>query len=158
MTTSSHCDDDALKMDYLADDLPPDERAAFAGHLAGCGACRAELEELALLADRIGGLEPPRCPAALARSTVGEMERVREVERRFGRDLRAVLIPLAGLAMMLLALVLWSIRPEPGLEHPVPTDGWLNVRFLLVGALLLILPAGLDGLGFLVVRRRLMAL
>jgi anti-sigma factor RsiW len=49
---------------YVLGALPPAESAAFEGHLAGCPACRAEVEELRPAVDALPAsvppLEPPR--------------------------------------------------------------------------------------------------
>jgi anti-sigma factor RsiW len=49
--------------DYLADDLPPSDRAEVEAHLSTCDACAGSLEELARVVTQAGALEdlePPR--------------------------------------------------------------------------------------------------
>jgi anti-sigma factor RsiW len=61
---------------YLLGALEPSEQAAFEQHLAGCPACRADVEELRVAADALPrSVEPYAAPASLKRSL---MEAVRE--------------------------------------------------------------------------------
>jgi anti-sigma factor RsiW len=49
---------------YVLGALPEDEHARFAAHLAGCEACRAEVEQLRMVADTLplGAVSVPPPP------------------------------------------------------------------------------------------------
>jgi hypothetical protein len=52
-------DREAMLMAYLYDDMPPDGRAAFEGHLASCARCRSELNGLEGVRAQLARWTPP---------------------------------------------------------------------------------------------------
>jgi anti-sigma-K factor RskA len=61
---------------YVLDAMAPDERAEFEGHLAGCDACRQEVDELRPAAEALPMASPPMLPpAALKDRVMAEVER-----------------------------------------------------------------------------------
>ena len=66
----TECVDEGLLMAHLAEQSAADgvERAAVEAHLAGCGSCRARLEELrgleASVTGRMAALAPARPPSS----------------------------------------------------------------------------------------------
>jgi anti-sigma-K factor RskA len=70
---------------YALGALPEDERAAFEAHLAGCAACREELDELRVAAEALPVAAPPmRPPPALKARIMAEVEREAELLRSAG--------------------------------------------------------------------------
>jgi hypothetical protein len=51
---------EATLIEYLYDDIDPGARAAFETHLAGCGVCRRELEELGIVRRQLANWQPPQ--------------------------------------------------------------------------------------------------
>ena len=58
-----------LVTEYLEDRLPPDDRARFDAHLAGCDACRAFLDQYRQTIKALGRL-PEESLSAEARATL----------------------------------------------------------------------------------------
>ena len=91
---------------YLDDALPPGERVALEGHLAGCGECRRELERFRQTLTLLHRVERPRAPA-------GFVDRVLEAGSPvpwYGRALRGLFFPLrVKLPLEAAVLVLLSI-------------------------------------------------
>ena len=56
------CSDDALKLDYLNGLLSQEDRHRFEEHIAGCPACRRELDGLCNTAAAVADLTPPSVP------------------------------------------------------------------------------------------------
>lgn len=103
----SHVDDGTLHA-YLDGELTPVERERLDAHLAGCGSCRARLEEERALVERAGRLlglaAPPPSEAA--------MPPFHALRRRGGRGiLGRYRLPLAWAATIALALGMgWYAR------------------------------------------------
>jgi anti-sigma factor RsiW len=101
---------------YHLGELPPAERDAVAGHLDGCGRCRACLEQIRSL----GGADLAALPAGLALATAGgaaaaAMAPVGRRGRGFTRGARSArwgLLGLGGAAAAAAALVLLVARPS----------------------------------------------
>jgi anti-sigma-K factor RskA len=73
---SAHDRWDDAAASYLLGALPEPERADFEAHLAGCPACREELEELRIAAEALPVAAPPmRPPPALKARIMAEVER-----------------------------------------------------------------------------------
>lgn len=53
-----------LVTDYLDDALPPDQRARFEGHMAGCDGCTAYLEDIRKISATLPETEIPAADAA----------------------------------------------------------------------------------------------
>ncbi|HEX6688131.1 MAG TPA: anti-sigma factor [Solirubrobacterales bacterium] len=106
---------------YLLGALDPGEAAELEQHLAGCEACRSELEWLRpaaqLLPEAVERVEPP---AELRTRIMGEVEADADARRsgiRFGGRRMPVLRPLAGLAVLALlaaAVAGYAIRDGGG--------------------------------------------
>lgn len=159
MTISDLCADDARKMDYLSGDLIPEQRREIERHLQGCPACRSELDDLRVLCERLEDLQPPKCPEAMAASAIAGLERYELVGRRFRRARQMVLVAL-GLVSLVGTFVLFrGVQIDPTWSGTI-SDLSINfeiVRFVVVLVLLSGIPACLDGLGFLLVRRSVVA-
>jgi putative zinc finger protein len=98
----SHVDDGTLHA-YLDGELTPVERERTDGHLAGCGACRARLEEERALIERASRLLEVASPPERAAPPLHELRR-RPRRSRF-------MIPLAWAATVTLAIgVGWFAR------------------------------------------------
>jgi hypothetical protein len=109
----SHVDDGTLHA-YLDGELTPVERERTEGHLAGCAACRARLEEERTLIERasrlLGLAAPPERPAP-------PLHELRQ-PRRGGAGFR---LPLAWAATVALAIGIgWYAR---GFRGPRASDG-----------------------------------
>ncbi|MFF3850607.1 anti-sigma factor domain-containing protein [Streptomyces sp. NPDC002328] len=63
---------------YVLHALPPDEEAAFENHLAGCDACRQEVEQLSRAAVELGAAESSPPPAELRRRVLDQIAAVRQ--------------------------------------------------------------------------------
>jgi anti-sigma-K factor RskA len=86
---------------YVLGALDPDEAAAFERHLAGCDACRAEVEELRGLPELLDQAAPPvEVPAGLRERTFAAVERAAAGDRR-----RPLLRLAAVAAALVVALV-----------------------------------------------------
>lgn len=114
----SHVDDGTLHA-YLDGELTPVEHERAEGHLAGCAACRARLEEERMLIERAGRLlglaAPPQRPAP----PLTELRR----PRRGGAGYR---LPLAWAATVALAIGIgWYAR---GVREPTPGAAELAAR------------------------------
>ncbi|WP_428265487.1 zf-HC2 domain-containing protein [Haliangium sp.] len=57
---------DGLVVDWLYDELAPSEREAFAGHIAACASCRAQVESLAQIRSMMSAVSVEEPPAALS--------------------------------------------------------------------------------------------
>lgn len=157
MTISDLCADDARKMDFLCGDLSPAERQEMEQHLQGCSACRSELDDLSVLSERLKDINVPKCPEGFVASAMASVEAYERLGRRFRRARQMVLAALGVLALISTFVLLRGFQLDP-LWSVTISDLSINfeiVRFVVVLALLLGLPACLDGLGFLMVRRRL---
>jgi anti-sigma-K factor RskA len=106
---------------YVLDALPADERAAFEAHLAGCAACREDVEQLRVAADALPASAPPVAPppelkarimavveseAALLAAAGERADRPERPERRRRRWSLRTLSPAlaAGLAALLVGV------------------------------------------------------
>lgn len=93
--------------DLLVDGLADDEQQALDEHLAGCAACRTELDEmtaLAVLVQEHGAHRP---------SIESESEPVVARARPAGRRARPLVLAVVGLIAVAPALVLRSAAPDP---------------------------------------------
>jgi hypothetical protein len=98
----SHVDDGTLHA-YLDGELTPVERERTEGHLAGCAACRARLEEERVLIERAGRLLGLAAPPERAAPPLHALRRPRRGS--------GLLIPLAWAAVVTLAIgVGWYAR------------------------------------------------
>jgi anti-sigma factor RsiW len=59
MTIPFDCDDKETLVAYVYGELPPDERDAFAQHLAACAACAAEVSGVGTVRQALSGWQPP---------------------------------------------------------------------------------------------------
>ncbi len=73
------CGDKDALVSYLYEEVDPIERQRVAEHLAGCQACRTELEELTSVRQALAGWTPPARALAFRLVQAGEAE---EVTRR----------------------------------------------------------------------------
>ena len=64
--------------DYLEGALEEPEHRRFEAHLAGCTSCTAYLDQMRLMIEVLGRLEPERLPAAVVDELVALYQRVRE--------------------------------------------------------------------------------
>jgi anti-sigma-K factor RskA len=104
---------------YVLGALPEDERAGFEAHLAGCAACREELDDLRVAAEALAVAAPPmRPPPALKARIMAEVEREAELLRSAGPD--ADRPPRRRFAL-------------PRLSFPAPAAAALACAALLVG-------------------------
>ncbi len=62
-TTCTYPDRDELLVSYLYDDIEPAERTAFDAHVAACGRCRRELEQLRGVRSTLSTWAPPELRA-----------------------------------------------------------------------------------------------
>ena len=160
MTTYRFCDDDDKKMDYLAGVLNSNETAKVATHLAECPACRSELAELAALGVKLAQLPAPICPPELVQGTIDLLIARDELERRVRIEQKVILGLLGSTALTILLLLLGGVIPGLAVAEfgpNLPSNSGM-LRNGLVLLLLMALPSGLDNLGFLVLRRRLIAI
>jgi anti-sigma factor RsiW len=102
---------------YLDGELAEDKRAVIGAHLEECAACRAEAEELTVVADALDaleGLEPDPYFAA-------RVKRLALLQKQNGRSKR-VLVPTLATAAAVLSLLLggflgkalyagWAVEP-----------------------------------------------
>jgi anti-sigma factor RsiW len=101
--------------EYRRGTLPPDQAAAVRGHLEGCAACRAALEEAATVAAWLGGLPRPPAPAGLRRQLHAPAARARRGLRRWLAH--PAVVALATAAVVLLAVSPWvRLRTDPSAE------------------------------------------
>lgn len=126
---------------YALGHLATDERIALEAHVDGCAACRAELEELRVVARALPAADPahlgarPAPPADLADRVAARIRGARKTQLRrrwkvgVGAAAAAAAIAVATLA------VSNSLRPEPGGEREV---------FAFP-----VLPAGVEAMAFL---------
>lgn len=159
MTISELCTDDARKMDYLCGDVSPEEKREMERHMKECPACRAEIDDLRILGEQLIKMARPECPEGLARSVVTDLERYERLGRRFRRQRQIVLAALGALSLTVVfvlasSITIGSLPRELASSLAMEFEA---VRFIVVLAILLVLPACLDSLGFLVVRRSVMA-
>lgn len=105
---------------YAVDALPEDERVLFEAHLAACGACGQEVQELQATAARLGATFVAGPPAALRARVLAEIDGVRQ-ERP---------APLAD-----------ATRDELAARRPVPR--WVASGLGVAAALLLVAVGGL---------------
>ncbi len=121
---------------YALGDLPPAVAAGLVAHLDGCAACRAELAEIAPLADDLRGVDPDRLsdlatpPAGLGvriRTAVAEERslvdaRAARQARRTARagQRRAFLAVAAGVAVLAAGIGLGAaLNRDPRVAPPV---------------------------------------
>ena len=119
---------------YALGDLPPDVAPGLVAHLDGCATCRAELAEIAPLADDLRGVDPDRLsglatpPAGLGvriRTAVAEERALVEARARrqarhavrAGRR-RAFLAVAAGVAVLMAGISLGAALRDPGAGPP----------------------------------------
>jgi anti-sigma factor RsiW len=112
----SHSETRARLSEYLERDLPPEQRVGVDAHLAECGECRRELEELRAMVALLRGLPEPELPAgiadaALARIAQGETRVLRLLRR--ATEPRFVAPLAAGLAGLFLLLEAGDRTPAP---------------------------------------------
>ncbi len=126
---------------YALGDLPPAVAAGLVAHLDGCPACRAELAEIAPLADDLRGVDPDRLsdlatpPAGLGvriRTAVAEERslvdaRAARQARRTARagQRRAFLSVAAGVAVLVAGIGLGTAldrSPGPALPQALPSS------------------------------------
>lgn len=155
VTISDFCTDDARKMDYLGGDLSPAEKREMEQHLRNCFGCRCELDDLSLLSGRLKELPPHECPDEMVVSAIAALDRYERLGRRFRRARQVVLAVLGLLGLVGTVALFLTLQSNP-FSSLVPSNLSINleiVRFVVVLVVLSGIPACLDGLGFLVVRR-----
>ena len=119
---------------YALGDLPPAVAAGLVAHLDGCAACRAELAEIAPLAEDLRGVDPGRLsdlatpPAGLGiriRTAVAEERAL--VDARAARQARqavragrrrAFVAVAAGVAVLMAGISLGAVLRDPGAGPP----------------------------------------
>jgi anti-sigma factor RsiW len=105
---------------YVLDALPPEERAAFEAHLAGCPACRAEVTELGRVVEVLPLAVEPAEPSPALRGRIleaiaqepAEQPRLRRVPGGLAAPVRQLRLArwtlTAAAAVLILGLGLWN--------------------------------------------------
>ena len=159
MTIYDPCADDVRKMNFLSGDLAPAERREMERHLQVCPDCKSELDDLSVLCGRLKDLHQPKCPEVMVASAIASLEKYENLGRRFRRARQMALAALGILALIGTFLLLRGFEIDLFSSASIPNLP-INleiVRFVIVLVVLAGLPACLDGLGFLLVRRRVVA-
>jgi anti-sigma factor RsiW len=109
---------------YYDGELSGERRADFEGHLAGCGACQAELASLKALSGRFQAMRAPRASGQLA-------ERIRQrLEAQEERGLMHAAEALMGIAAGLAIAALIGLRmigsgaTAVAVNEPAPDPDW----------------------------------
>ena len=115
--THDHLDDEALSAALDGHDAGP--------HLAGCGACRARLEDLRRVAALVGAPPPPPPAGAADAAVAAALAAVGEVVplRPRRRDLRPILAVAAVLLALLVAVPVLSGLGDDGQDGDVAAGG-----------------------------------
>ena len=125
-----NCDEIAELLDgYVDDELPPDQRAAVEAHLAGCGACRTQCDDLA-------GLKEDLAMITFREPTDAELDRYwQRVYNRLERGIGWLLLSIG--AVVLLCYVAYLLI-ENVIQNPaVALTLKIGLSALIVGAVVL---------------------
>jgi anti-sigma factor RsiW len=112
-------------------ELPPDEAALTAAHLAGCAACRRLREEDETLAALVRGLGPTPAPAALRRRIERLRPPVRGLRAWLARPWVTAAAAAAVVALVLAPWVRFGSRPEDVVEAIIRSGVAEHRRILL---------------------------
>ena len=129
---------------YLEHDLGESETSALEAHLAGCDACRAELEQLRATMASLSGLHRLRPPAEFSAKVEHRIHR-RSAGRFFGQEPLLTRVPFEWISfviiVMLLGVYLVLTMDTPRVEtRPRPRPA-LRVRLIDAAAV----PAAASG-------------
>lgn len=94
---------------YVLHALPPAEEAAFENHLAGCAACRREVDDLRRTTARLGGAVGATAPAELRRRTLDRVGTTRQEHTRRPPRQRRRLANMALAASLAAAVALGGV-------------------------------------------------
>lgn len=113
---------------FLDDEMADAEAIAITRHLAGCGACRGELEALRIPRAALRGLPDLHAPI-LTGSVVAHARRAQRMARRVRLGLTVTIVPLAvALAAYVLGAEFGGVAPTTDVflvEHVARTAGGL---------------------------------
>jgi anti-sigma factor RsiW len=101
---------------YLDDELSGSEARQVEAHLVACGACTAELDELAAARRLLRGLPPVPAPAGFTRGLV-------ERRRRFNRWGTGLAVVAASIAVIVGMVLADPHEDEPSGSQPMSLSG-----------------------------------
>lgn len=121
MSQPHNCGDKDALVSYLYEEVDPIERQRVAEHLAGCQACRAELEELTSVRQALAGWTPPARALAFRLVQAGQAE---EVSRRSWWRLPAWAQVAAAVLVMGVAAAVAHVEVRFGSGGVTVRTGW----------------------------------
>lgn len=150
MSLNVDCENHEALVDYLYDECGPEQRAAFAAHLAGCARCAAEADALRETRGLLAEWMPPSVPlgfrvvsaaagaapdlsAADVASGFSRKDTVLRPARWWNRSLPAWAQAAAAVLIFAAGLGLGALRGSsapPDLRTPGPSDGAASVADL----------------------------
>lgn len=137
MSLNVDCENHEALVDYLYDECGPEQRAAFAAHLAGCARCAGEVDALRETRGRLAEWTPPSVPlgfrivseadasAADVASGFGRKDNVVRPARWWNRSLPAWAQAAAAALIFAAGLGLGALRGSsapPDLRTSAPSD------------------------------------
>jgi anti-sigma factor RsiW len=147
----SHCPENTEWVLYATDELPPRRRRALDAHLAGCGACRREIADIARGMKALSALDRQPAPPARAMESLRRSLRVAAAHKVAQPSILAFIRPYrwaAAAAVVLLAVSVWVLLP-PGGNQPalsVMTDVQVQEELAEITAGVEILESGMGSL------------